>query len=448
MSLWDPVLDGPSKHETFQQRNIRRFARWAEGTRWAVEDKLKAMVRAGRDDDAIAEARTCNLNPCICLSAIAAEQARLGRAARALLTTETIADPEARAGALLDVAEECRRSGDHAAADAALASASAAATKVRGQACPQRFRDDAFRIMAELRERVLDGKISDDQRAAKEPVERIHVPGRQKGMAAGKPDAESDYLGLRRALLDFIAEFANWDLSTNRFFLDASRALTQSAHEALGGAPGTRPLVVDPFAGGGSIPLEALRVGADAFASDLNPVAVLLNKVVLEYIPKYGQRLADEVRKQGRWVKEHAEKELAAFYPKDPDGATSIAYLWARTIKCEGPGCGAEVPLMRSLWLAKKGRRSTALRIVPHPSAKRVDFEIIENAKAADVDGGTVQRGSATHHNRRRLARRSGRVAAADSHLDAAAGRRGRGRRRCDLRLPGAGAGGLPAAAR
>ena len=89
-------------------------------------------------------------------------------------------------------------------------------------------------------------------------------------------------------MLDFIAEFANWDLSTNRFFLDTSRALTQSAHEAFGGAIGARPLVVDPFAGGGSIPLEALRVGADAFASDLNPIPVLLNKVVLEYIPKYG----------------------------------------------------------------------------------------------------------------------------------------------------------------
>ena len=93
-------------------------------------------------------------------------------------------------------------------------------------------------------------------------------------------------------------------------------ALTQAAHEALGGEPGTRPLVVDPFAGGGSIPLEALRVGADAFASDLNPVAVLLNKVVLEYIPKYGQRLADEVRKWGEWIKEQAEGELGRFYPK------------------------------------------------------------------------------------------------------------------------------------
>jgi adenine-specific DNA methylase len=209
--------------------------------------------------------------------------------------------------------------------------------------------------------------------------------------------------------LDFIADFANWDNSTQPDYLETSRALTQAAHEALGGVPGTRPLVVDPFAGGGSIPLEALRVGADAFASDLNPVAVLLNKVVLEYIPKYGQKLADEVRKWGQWVKEEAEKELAEFYPKDADGSTPLAYLWARTIVCEGPVCGAQVPLMRSLWLAKKSNRSIALRIIPKSQDKYVDFEIIEkqkgkwvvvdypeiNIKNPSLDG-TVKRGSAT----------------------------------------------------
>ena len=168
-------------------------------------------------------------------------------------------------------------------------------------------------------------------------------------------------------------------------------------------------MVVDPFAGGGSIPLEALRVGADAFASDLNPIPVLLNKVVLEYIPKYGQRLADEVRKWGEWIKQEAEKELADFYPKDPDGATPIAYLWARTIQCEGPGCGAEVPLIRSLWLAKKANRSVALQLVPRPRAKRVDFQIIVKQRGGWVHqddpktkiedpkfDGTVKRGSAT----------------------------------------------------
>ena len=200
---------------------------------------------------------------------------------------------------------------------------------------------------------------------------------------------------LRNALLDFIADFANWDNATNQAYLETARTLTQAAHKALGGELSTRPLVVDPFAGGGAIPLEALRVGADAFASDLNPVAVLLNKVLLEYIPKYGQQLADAVRKWGQRIKEQAEKELAEFYPKDPDGATPIAYLWARTICCEGPGCGAEVPLIRSLWLAKRSKGSVALRMVPNAEEKCVDFTIIHDAKARDVGEGTVRRGSA-----------------------------------------------------
>ena len=170
-----------------------------------------------------------------------------------------------------------------------------------------------------------------------------------------------------------------------------------------------RPLVVDPFAGGGSIPLEALRVGADAFASDLNPIPVLLNKVVLEYIPKYGKRLAEEVRKWGEWIKTEAEMELAEFYPKDPDGARPIAYLWARTIRCEGPACGAEVPLMRTMWLAKNVRRFIALQLLPNPELRRVEFRIIVKQSDGWVDqvdlqtpienpsfDGTVKRGSAT----------------------------------------------------
>lgn len=165
---------------------------------------------------------------------------------------------------------------------------------------------------------------------------------------------------LRYALLDFIADFANWDNSTTSEFLNTSRALTQAAHAALGGSPESKPLVVDPFAGGGAIPLEALRVGADSYASDLNPVAVLLNKVVLEYIPKYGKRLADEVRKHGDWIRKEAGVRLARFYPPGVVKATPIAYLWARTIRCEGPGCGAEVPLVRSQWLCKKANRSVA----------------------------------------------------------------------------------------
>lgn len=205
-----------------------------------------------------------------------------------------------------------------------------------------------------------------------------------------------DNVYLRGLLLDFIADFANWDNSTNEHYLTTSRSLTDAAHIANGGEPGTRPLVVDPFAGGGAIPLEALRVGADAFASDLNPVAVLLNKVVLEYIPKYGQRLADEVRKWGAWVTEQAEKELAEYYPKDPDGSTPIAYLWARTIVCEGPGCGAEVPMLNQLWIKKKGKPTYAYNFHSNSELKTIESVIVKNPKSSTVELGTTARGSVT----------------------------------------------------
>ena len=165
-----------------------------------------------------------------------------------------------------------------------------------------------------------------------------------------KSDAE-----LRKALLWFIGAFANWDMAAHPTYLRVGRNLVQAAH---GGEP---PLVVDPFAGGGSIPLEALRLGCEAFASDLNPVACLILKVMLEDIPRHGPGLADELRQVGGEIKRQAERELADLYPKDPNDATPIAYLWARTVRCEAPHCGAEIPLMRSFWLCKKPKRKWAL---------------------------------------------------------------------------------------
>jgi len=157
--------------------------------------------------------------------------------------------------------------------------------------------------------------------------------------------------------------------------------------------------VVDPFAGGGSIPLEALRIGCEAFASDLNPVACLILKVMLEDIPRHGPELAEELRRVGKEIKEKAEKELAEFYPPDPDGAGPIAYLWARTVKCESPNCGAEIPLMRSFWLCKKSSRKRALRykiVRPEGEAPRVEFEIFEPKSDKEVPSGTVTRAKAT----------------------------------------------------
>ncbi|CDM64419.1 DUF1156 domain-containing protein [Pyrinomonas methylaliphatogenes] len=203
----------------------------------------------------------------------------------------------------------------------------------------------------------------------------------------------SDDEDLRRALLRFIADFANWDLAANRTYLEIARALVKAAY------PAEPPLVVDPFAGGGSIPLEALRVGCEAFASDLNPVACLILKVMLEEIPRHGPGLAEELRRVGAEIKREAEKELAELYPKDEDGAVPIAYLWARTVRCEAPNCGAEIPLVRSFWLCKRASRKRALRPrVERPEGQppRVEFEIFEPKSEREVSGGTVSRARAT----------------------------------------------------
>jgi putative DNA methylase len=101
-----------------------------------------------------------------------------------------------------------------------------------------------------------------------------------------------------------------------------------------------KPPVVDPFAGGGSVPLGALRVGCEVLASDLNPVAFLILKVMLEDIPRHGPELAEELRRIGAEIKQQAEKELANLHPKDQDGSVRITYLWARTVRCAAPNYG------------------------------------------------------------------------------------------------------------
>lgn len=269
---------------------------------------------------------------------------------------------------------------------------------------PKRFLDEARQRMIKWSQIAL-GKASNESYKLLVQVSK-------------NPKLLDDPATLRMALLDFIADFADWDHSTDKDYLDTSRALVQAAHEALGGEAGTRPMVIDPFAGGGSIPLEALRVGADAFASDLNPIPVLLNKVVLEYIPKYGQRLAEEVRRQSKWVREQAELELGRFYPSPKDGSTRIAYLWSRTVLSEAPGQGdipVEVPLIRSMWLAKRSTRRRALRWVERSgktistrivdvryadgSVRRVRqplLEVFTPAKESEVGSGTSSGGAAT----------------------------------------------------
>jgi len=199
--------------------------------------------------------------------------------------------------------------------------------------------------------------------------------------------------GLRKAILEFIGDFANWNYTEDPVFLKTSRSLIKVAHG------NKAPLVVDPFAGGGSIPLEALRLGCEAFASDLNPVACLIQKVMIEDTPRDGSILTEELKKIGSEINNNAKHELIDLYPEDPDGSTPKSYLWARTVRCESPNCGAEIPLMRSFWLCKKVNRKRALRpIIKRPEGLTpcIEFEVFEPKSDKEVPIGTVTRAKAT----------------------------------------------------
>jgi putative DNA methylase len=232
--------------------------------------------------------------------------------------------------------------------------------------CSARYRAEVTEVLKSHRERV-----GGPRRALTEPID------------------------VRNALLDFVADFANAELACDIEMLASVRALVVAGHRELGGDADARPLVVDPFAGGGTIPLEALRMGADAFASDLNSVPVLLNKILLDYIPRFGTRLAAEVQRWGERVLEAVRQDLALVYSPQAR-RTDLAYIWARTIRCEGPSCGAEIPLMRSLWLAKRCERQVALRLVTSKKTRSVSFEVVEGIQTNDVGAGTIRQGAAT----------------------------------------------------
>lgn len=232
--------------------------------------------------------------------------------------------------------------------------------------CPERFKIEAAKQMKFLRDK-----------------------------RGGSPYDWNNGSELRQALLGFITDFAKWENSTDNDYLQTSRKLTQVAHESLGGEVGANPLLVDPFAGGGAIPLEGLRVGADVFASDLNPIPVLLNKVILEYIPRYGNALLDELLKWGELIEKRIESDLRAIYPKDSDGAIPVCYIWARTVRCEGPGCGAEIPLLRQNWLCNKKGKKVMLNIIPDNIKKAVHFEIQHNPNVLPLISATIKNGSA-----------------------------------------------------
>ena len=202
----------------------------------------------------------------------------------------------------------------------------------------------------------------------------------------------------RQRLFTFIEKLVKWENSNNEAIVDTARDLILAA---TGGNP---PPVLDPFCGGGSIPLEAQRLGLEAHASDLNPVAVLITKALIEIPPKFAGRppvnpvdrarglgtrwkgasgLAADVRYYGEWMRDEAERRIGHLYPKvrlpkEQGGveATVIAWLWARTVKCPNPACGAQMPLTTKFWLSTKAGQNAWVEPIVDKTAKTVRFEV------------------------------------------------------------------------
>ena len=202
----------------------------------------------------------------------------------------------------------------------------------------------------------------------------------------------------RQRLFRIIEELVKWENSTNEDVLGAARA------EIMRSTDGHPPPVLDPFCGGGSIPLEAQRLGLEAHGSDLNPVAVLITKALIEIPPRFaglppvnpeshaklqtgGWRgahgLAEDVRYYGRWMRDEAERRIGHLYPKaklsaEQGGgeASVIAWLWARTVRCPNPACGADMQLVRSFALSTKKGKQAWVEPVVDAGSKTVRFEV------------------------------------------------------------------------
>jgi len=196
----------------------------------------------------------------------------------------------------------------------------------------------------------------------------------------------------RKRLHQLIEELVVWENSNNENLL---RRAHQEILDSTGGNP---PPILDPFAGGGAIPLEAQRLGLEAHASDLNPVAVLINKALIEIPPKFAGQppvfpgaaesrlgdwpgatgLAEDVRRYGEWVRNEAEKRIGHHYPKaklaNGSQATVIAWIWARTVTCPNPACEIETPLVNSFTLSK--RKGKEAHVVPVVNGRHIEYEI------------------------------------------------------------------------
>ena len=226
----------------------------------------------------------------------------------------------------------------------------------------------------------------------------------------------------RQRLFGIIEELVLWENSTNEEVLERARV---EIRRSTGGNP---PTVLDPFCGGGSIPLEAQRLGLVAYASDLNPVAVLITKALIELPAKFASQppvhpdaragvgatgswkgaagLAEDVRRYGAWMHDEAERRIGHLYPKvrvpkEHGGgeATVIAWLWARTVTCPNPACGATMPLVRSFALSKKKGKEVWVVPVVDRVARTVAFTLMVGS-LSDADRKRLSTGTGLLNDR------------------------------------------------
>ena len=209
----------------------------------------------------------------------------------------------------------------------------------------------------------------------------------------------------RQRLFRLIERLVPWEATQDEAVLAEAR---EEIRRSCGDNP---PEVLDPFCGGGSIPLEAQRLGLVAHGSDLNPVAVLITKALIELPAKFAgqppvhprdgdgrlaveswrgaQGLAEDVRYYGAWMRDEAERRIGHLYPQatlsDGRTATVIAWIWARTVTCPNPACQATMPLVRSFWLGKKKGKEAWVR--PVVEGTRVRFEISHGSSGPPVEG-------------------------------------------------------------
>jgi len=217
----------------------------------------------------------------------------------------------------------------------------------------------------------------------------------------GRPVVASDRNSLRADLLSFIAKFADWSFATHPDFIAAARQLVYAAGRAHGSTDGI-PVVFDPFAGGGAIPLEAARCGANVLAGDLNPIAVLQNRVLTELAPGVTPELIEDFEALGLDVEQRAREALATSHYDLAKKGAPFTWFVARTVQCEGPACGVHVPLIRGFALSTTkqvslawtrdsvGTVKTEEDPVTHATRPAITVSADKHASKASASGGSA----------------------------------------------------------